>query len=121
MSNNYPIEPLDSEVFEQLKDDYNFKDLSVDETARLVETFALYIVCDKSKDFELSKEQLEQLCINLINICKMIIACKEITNGKLIEVYKERKHYFPDWEICSGCNKRYSFKCNPDECNPMDI
>jgi len=78
----------------------------------------MYICCDKIKEFELTESQKDRLIELLLKLCLSLAGKPALYEDE----YKHmKKYWYPDWEICCGCSKRYTDKCDPDMCNPMDI
>lgn len=123
MSDNYEIEPIMADsLLENIKK-YNehtyfiFED-EIKELAKLIEKYGMYICTDKSQDFSLEQSEIDKL-IELSIKLNLILAAMPITYES--EYYHMKKYWYPDWEICNGCPKRFTHRCKKEECNPLDI
>jgi hypothetical protein len=116
--NNYPVEPAMADWLKQNLEKYYPNEEYIDELYNLITSYGMYICCDKIKDFEVTEEQKNRLIELLLKLCLSISAKPTLYED---EYYHMKKYWYPDWEICYGCSKRYTSKCDSSKCNPMDI
>ena len=86
--------------------------------ANLIEKYGMYICTDKSEDFALEAAMVERLIELSIKLNLSLSQVSAMYEGEYCHM-KSRWH--PDWEICNGCSKRFTYECNPEYCNPLDI
>jgi len=116
--NNYPVEPLMADKLKENLQKYYPNEENIEELYNLIQRYGMYICCDKIKEFELTESQKDRLIELLLKLCLSLSGKPALYEDE----YKHmKKYWYPDWEICWGCNKRYTNACDPDMCNPMDI
>lgn len=119
--NNYEIEPTMSDW---LKDNLNkyYPEIAqtenINDLYKLIVDYAIYICTDKDKAFKITENQMDKLIELLLKLCLSLSSRPALYESE----YKYMKNNWkPDWEICSICSNRYTSRCNPSECNPLDI
>ena len=120
---NYEIEPLMGEqLIENLKKynegTYAIHEEDIKQLAKLIEDYGMYICTDKSEDFALKQHNVERLIELSIKLNLSLSSAPAMYESE----YRHMKsHWYPDWEICNGCHKRFTYECKPEYCNPLDI
>lgn len=120
---NYEIEPLMGEqLIENLKKynegTYAIHEEDIKQLAKLIEDYGMYICTDKSEAFELKQSDVEKLIELSI---KLNLSLSSVPAMYESEYRHMKSHWYPDWEICNGCSKRFTYDCKPENCNPLDI
>lgn len=116
--NDYPIEPAMSDWLKKNLNKYYPNEDNTEELYKLIEDYGMYICCDKMKDFEVSDEKKDRLIELLLKLCLSLSSKPTLYENEYNYI---KKYWYPDWEICYGCPKRYTGRCDSSKCNPMDI
>ena len=116
--NDYSVEPLMSDTLKSNLQKYYSEVKNVEELCNLIERYGWYICSDKLKDFELTENEKDRLIELLLKLCLFLSGKPALYEN---EYYYMKKHWYPDWEICWRCSKRYTQSCHPDKCDPLDI
>ncbi len=119
----YPVEPLMADILEDnLKKYYpneeNIVGFKIEELNRLITDYGIYICCDKPNDMKLLEKNNNRLIELLLKLC-LSLSSKPIMYED--EYNYMKKYWYPDWEICNNCPKRFTIWCDKNKCNPMDI
>ena len=120
---SYEIEPLMGDILVDNLKKYNEKIYALYEDdikmlEKLITDYGIYICTDKSNDFALGQSKIDKLIELSIKLNLSLSGMPAIYENE----YKYmKKYWYPDWEICYGCPKRFTLRCNKENCNPLDI
>lgn len=121
--NKYEVEPLMGEALIENLKKYNEGTYAIYEDeikvlAKLIEDYGMYICTDKDEYFALKNSDVEKLIELSI---KLNLSLSSVPAMYESEYQYMKKYWYPDWEICNGCSKRFTYGCKPENCNPLDI
>ena len=116
---DYPVEPAMADWLEMnVKKYYPDAIENSQELYKLITDYGIFICTDKSPEFNFTEDQKDRLIKLLIDACLSLSARPCLYED---EYHYMQGHWHPDWEICYNCSKRFTHRCDPTKCNPMDI
>lgn len=115
---NYPVEPLMADWLKENLERYYPNEENVEELYKLITDYGMYICCDKRKNFEISEKDRDRLIELLIKLSLSLSSKPTLYES---EFNYMKKYWYPNWEICYNCSKRFTSRCDSSKCNPLDI
>jgi len=116
---DYPVEPAMADWIESnVKKYYPDSIENSKELYKLITDYGIFICTDKLPEFNFTEDQKDRLIELLIKACLSLSARPCLYED---EYNYMQQHWHPDWEICRNCPKRFTYRCDPTKCNPMDI
>jgi len=112
------VEPAIADWLKENLEKYYPNEENTNELYKLIEDYGIYICCDKLKEFEITEENKDRLIELLLKLCLSLSSKPTLYES---EYNHMKKNWYPNWEICYNCSKRYTSNCDSSKCEPMDI